>query len=213
MHLPFTAAQFHEVFAKYNAAVWPTQVGLLMLALGALWLVVRPRARSDAVISAILALLWLWLAVYHLAFFRRINPMAVAFAALAVAQGVALLWWGVHGYVRFERPGGWRGWAGGALLVYALAIYPVLSRHSGYAYPYIPTFGLPCPTTLYTVGLLAFLSRPYRWQLFIVPVLWSLIALPAAFLLSVPQDLGLAASAALGIALAIDARPKAVSRA
>jgi hypothetical protein len=60
---------------------------------------------------------------------------------------------------------------------------------------------LPCPTTLFTIGMLAFLLPPYPRSPLIVPVLWCLVGVQAALLLGVHQDLGLLVAAVVGIAL------------
>src|SRR5678815_5669775 len=63
----------------------------------------------------------------------------------------------------------------------------------------IPTFGVPCPTMIFTAGMLM-LATLRSWRLSIVPVIWSLIGGSAAFLLGVRADYGLPIA---GIALAI----------
>jgi hypothetical protein len=208
MRLPFSTEQFFAVFAEYNVAVWQAQFALLFLGLMAVGLVLWPPAQSGFIVSAILAALWAWLGlVYHLLFFTRINPLAFAFAAVSLAGALAFLWWGVfRRKLRFERPVGWRTWVGGGLLIYALLLYPALSWLAGHHYPTLPTFGLPCPTTIFTFGVLAFLARPYPWQVFVVPALWSVMGGQAAFLLSVPQDLGLLVAGILGLMLALGSR-------
>jgi Family of unknown function (DUF6064) len=80
-------------------------------------------------------------------------------------------------------------------------VYPAWSWLSGQRYLETPTFGLPCPTTIFTMGLLAFLVRPYPRSPLVVPVLWSLIGVQAAFLLKVPQDFALAVVAVVGTVL------------
>ena len=204
MTLPFTPEQFFGVFAAYNEAVWPAQIVLVALAALALVLVARPRPGSDRAISAILAFLWGWLALaYHLAFFASINPLAYAFSAVSAAGALVFLWQGVlrrRLHFRFAR--GAPAAVGAALVAYALLIYPAWSVVSGHGYPAMPTFGLPCPTTLFTMGLLAFLVRPHPRSVFVVPVLWCLVGAQAAFLLGVQQDLGLLVAAAVGVVLA-----------
>lgn len=58
-------------------------------------------------------------------------------------------------------------------------------------YPEMPTFGLPCPTTIFTIGLLCFAVWPLPRSPLIVPLLWCLVGAQAAFLLGVKPDLGL----------------------
>jgi hypothetical protein len=210
MHLPFTAEQFFAVFRAYNVSVWPVQALLLALALIALALVVVPRRWSGVTISTILAFLWFWIGLaYHLAFFTTINPLAYLFAALSIAGGLIFLWHGVIGRnLQFQLARNARGVTGIALVVYALVVYPVWSVYAGHHYPALPTFGLPCPTTIFTVGVLAFVVPPYPRAPLIVPVLWCLVGAQAAFFLGVPQDLGLVAAAVAGIFLLVRSRAR-----
>lgn len=200
MVLPFTAEQFFDVFRAYNQAVWPAQVFLLVLAVAALVIVAVQRPWSDRAVSAILALLWAWIAVaYHLAFFASINPLAYAFAAVSAAGAGLFAWQGVARrrlQFRFRRSARVAG--GAALVVFAFVVYPAWSVFAGHHYPAMPTFGLPCPTTLFTIGTLALLVPPYPRSALVVPVLWCLVGAQAAFLLGVPQDLGLLVAAAFG---------------
>jgi hypothetical protein len=140
---------------------------------------------------------------YHLAFFTAISPPAYAFAAVFVAGALIFLWQGVvQRRLEFRWQPGARGLTGLLLVVYALVVYPAWSHFAGQPYLETPTFGLPCPTTIFTMGLLAGLVRPYPRSVFVVPILWSLVGVQAAFLLSVPQDLGLAVVAVVGLVLA-----------
>jgi hypothetical protein len=196
MTLPFTPAQFFEVFRRYNDAIWPMQIALEATALGIvllLWL--RPRWGSRAVAAA-LAGLWLWMgAAYHLAFFRAINPAAILFAALCFIGAAGFAWTGVvRGSLRFGGAGRASAIAGAALLSYALMIYPAIGIAVGQSWMQGPTFGAPCPTTIFTLGLLMFAQRPYPAWTFVPPILWALIGTQAAMSLGVPQDFGLLAA-------------------
>jgi len=199
--LPFTVEQFFDVIAAYNAAVWPAQVILHGAAVAAIALVFFPRPWSSVVISAILGLLWAWLGIaYHFAFFRSINPLAYVFGALSVG-GAGIFFW--HGVVRRTLEFRWiasrRTVIGLGLIVYALVLYPVWSTLSGHPYPALPTFGLPCPTTIFTLGLLAFVAPPYPRSPLIVPIMWCFVGAQAAFLFDVHADLGLVVAGVFGI--------------
>lgn len=203
MQLPFTAEQFFAVFRGYNTALWPSQLLLLGLAVVATLLVVFPRRWSGVGVSLILATLWAWIgAVYHLAFFTAINPMAYGFAALSILAALIFLWQGaIRKQLEFRLTRSGRTGLGILAVIFALVIYPVWSVASGHAYPELPTFGLPCPTTIFTLGLLAFLVRPHPRSPLVIPVLWAFIGGQAAFLLGVPQDAGLIAVGAIGLVL------------
>jgi Family of unknown function (DUF6064) len=203
VQIPFTAEQFFGVFRSYNLAVWPAQVVLVALAVAAIVLVVVPQRRSGVCVSAILAFLWAWMAMaYHLAFFSSINPLAYGFAGLSLAGASIFLW---HGVVRrqleFKLTTGPRTLAGFGLILFALLVYPVISYLMGHHYPALPTFGLPCPTTIFTIGLLEFLDAPYPRSPLVIPVLWCLVGVHAAFMWDLPQDFALAIAGTIGIVL------------
>lgn len=203
MQLPFSIEQFFGVFSAYNTALWPAQLFLLALAFTAIALVLVRRSWAGQAISAILAFLWMWLGlVYHLAFFSAINPLAYVFAGVSVAGGLVFFWQGV---VRRRLDFRWtrsaRSYIGLVLLVFALIVYPAWTVFAGHGYPAFPTFGLPCPTTIFTIGLLAFTVAPYSRSPLVVPVLWCFVGGQAAFLLDVPPDSGLIAAGLVGIVL------------
>lgn len=214
MQLPFSVEQFFGVFRAYNTAVWPAQVLLVALALLALAVIWRHPTWTGAAVSAILATLWAWLAlVYHVAFFASINPLAYAFAALAFVAALLFGWYGVvRREVEFRFAKDARTAIGLVLVVFALAVYPVWATLAGHGYPELPTFGLPCPTTIFTIGLLALSSGQRTRILLAVPILWSLVGSQAAFLLDVKPDLGLAVAGFIALGLFVTGRGLASTR-
>lgn len=208
MQLPFTVAQFYDVFRAYNETLWPAQVFLFALALATIGLAAFPRYGTDIAISAILSFFWGWLGLaYHLAFFASINPLAYVFSIVSVAGAAIFLW---HGVVRrrlkFRLNRSIRTAVGLSLVIFALGIYPAWTWYAGHHYPAAPTFGLPCPTTIFTVGMLAFLAAPYPRSLFVAPFLWSLVGSQAAFLLGVTQDFGLLVATVVATVLIVRSR-------
>ena len=203
MLLPFTTEQFFGVFAAYNIAVWPAQVLLTSLAVAATVLVFIPSRWSGRAVSTVLALLWAWIALaYHLAFFSAISPPAYGFAAVSLLGALIFFWLGVvRGSLLFRCELNARGLVGGGLVAFALLVYPAWAFLAGHRYPALATFGLPCPTTIFTIGLLTFAVAPYPRAPLVVPVLWSLVGAQAAFLLDVPQDLALLVAAVVGAVL------------
>ena len=117
----------------------------------------------------------------------------------------------LHRKLSFDATAGARAAVGVALIVFALIAYPAWSYMAGHRYPAMPTFGLPCPTTIFTIGVLAFLVKPYPRSALVVPVLWCLVGVQAAFLLGVPQDFGLGVAGVVGIALLVRSGVGAVS--
>jgi hypothetical protein len=213
MQLPFTVDEFFEVFRQYNEALWPAQFLLLVLAFAAMVLVIKQLRWSGVGVSAILAFLWFWLAgAYHLAFFTQINALAYIFAAVSLAGAVTFLWQGVvRRRLHFTRVTGGRAFIGIALILFAVLFYPIWSWYAGHNYPQMPTFGLPCPTTIFTIGLLAFLAPPYPRSPFVVPVLWCFVGAQAAFLLGVDEDMSLVVAGLVGASLLMRSKDSSMS--
>lgn len=205
MNLPFTAEQFLEVFARYNQAVWPMQVVLNGAGLFCVSLLFVERAWASQMIALLLAGLWLWAALaYHLVFFAPLNVAAWWFGILFALGAMVFDWFGVvHDRLRFHVSGGAWQVAGAILVISALAFYPALSHTFGHRYPLQPTFGLPCPTTIFTIGMLLFAEAPVPRAVFIVPLLWSAIGSLAALWLGMIEDFSLLAAGVIGFAAAL----------
>lgn len=202
--LPFTVEQFFAVFAAYNQAIWPAQVVAYVVAAVAVWAILSRRPWAGLAAAAILGGMWLGNGLaYHLAFFAPINPAAYGFAALFLLQGALFIGHGVIGDgLSFAKSLDWRSALGILLILYAGLVYPALGYLLGHAWPYAPMFGVaPCPTTIFTFGVLMLAVGPLPVWLVAIPVVWSAIGGTAAVLLNVPEDFGLLASGILGAVL------------
>lgn len=212
--MPFTVEQFLAVFARYNEAIWPLQVVATGAGIALVVLALRRGGASHRAVLPVLAAMWLVNGVgYHGLYFARINPVAIAFAAAFVVQAVLLAGAAVRSPgLRFCAGRDRVALAGLVLAVFALALYPLLGVMAGQRWPAVPAFGVaPCPTTIYTIGLL--LMAPWarvKW-LMVVPGLWAGIGGSAAILLRVPQDVALLAS--LGVLIAVAAGAVRAARA
>jgi hypothetical protein len=68
-------------------------------------------------------------------------------------------------------------------------------------------FGVaPCPTTIFTFGVLLMTVRPLPWWFVALPLIWAAIGSTAAVMLAVPEDLGLLVSGVFGALLLPDWR-------
>jgi hypothetical protein len=140
-------------------------------------------------------------AAYHWAFFARINPLARVFGALFILEGL-LLWSTLRSEgLRFGADRDVSGVVGGLLIGYALLVYPVLGTARGHLYPAQPTFGLPCPTTLFTIGVLLWARPRVLRRLLVIPVLWSLVGASAVAFFGVMEDAMLPVAGIVGGAL------------
>jgi len=190
MDLPFTAEQFRNVFVRYNLLVSPAQWVLYGMALFGTVLIATGPRRFFRVVYFILALFWLWSGlVYHIGFFRTINPAAYVFGGLFIAEALLLAWFGWWSpQPSFEFSNKARFITGAFLVCSALVIYPAISLVVGHRYPATPTFGLPCPTTLFTLGVLLWSKTRVPVRIVIIPLLWSALGLTAAVQLGMYED-------------------------
>ncbi len=200
--MPFSALDFFEVFRRYNTGVWPTQIGLLALALALLVVVVRGQPGGARLVYGGLAVLWAWCgAVYHIVFFTRINPAAFAFGGLFLVQAGLFAWAAARADGEsFAVALDGRGLLGSALIAYALLLYPLLGWAFGQHYPAAPSFGLPCPLTIFTFGVLPLAVGRVPVHLLVMPFAWALLAVSAAWSFGVMEDLALPVAALCGAA-------------
>jgi hypothetical protein len=203
MSLPFTIEQFLSVFEKYNLSVWPMQIVLVLIAILAMSLSIWKINRSDKIIGIALGFLWLWIGiVYHFAYFTSINQAAYFFGALYIIQGLVFLFFGsMKSRLSFKFQPNSYGIVGSLFILYALIIYPGLGYFFGHVYPQNPTFGLPCPTTIFTFGLLLWTDKIVPKYLLAIPLIWSFIGFGAALSLGVKEDYGLLIAGVLGFIL------------
>jgi hypothetical protein len=204
--IPFTADQFLNVFARYNIAVWPAQIFLYAIALCAIGLALQYFRDFSRSITCLLSALWLWSGIaYHVMFFSRINSAAYLFGAVFIVQSFLFIHAGVWKRAlsfSFER-NSYAIIGGGLFLIYALVIYPLLSYELGHRYPMTPTFGVPCPITIFTFGMLLWTKRAVPLYLVIIPFLWSLVGLSAALSLGMKEDFGLVVAGVFGFLLIV----------
>lgn len=199
MSPPFTTAQFLGVFQTYNAAIWPLQVvmfGLALIAIASIWGKWPIGAR---LVPAILGTMWAINSIgYHYSHFRVINPAATLFAAIFLVQASLLGFCAAtRGHLQFAIKRDGRTFAGFAIIIYAVAIYPILGMLAGHGLMKGPMLGVaPCPTTIFTIGILVLARGKWVAWLSIIPILWSLIGWLAAFQLGMSEDFGLPIAAA-----------------
>lgn len=211
--LPFTPEAFFANFTQYNLLIWPAQPIAYLLGLVVLALTLRPVAGGGRIIALVLAVAWLWIgAVYHGLFFARIDDAASVFSIVSFAQGLLFVRSALRGDLKVRAGGDALGWLGLGLAVFAMAVYPLLGWLAGHGWPRAPMFGVaPCPTTIFTMGVLL-MARP-RAPLYLlpIPVLWSLVGGSASLLLGMPEDIALPIAGVGGFALILWKRrpPKA----
>ena len=205
----FTVEQFLDVFERYNEALWPLQIVAYAVGVALVVLALTQWKRASAVIFSALAVMWAGMAVgYMWTYFADINPAARLFGALFLAQAVLFVVMAVR--ERGAVYGGRRDlrtWIGIALITYGMLVYPLLGVAFGHSYPRAPMFGLvPCPTTIFTLGMLLLAARPKRLLLWL-PLVWSAIGFFAALKFGIYEDVGLLVAAVVTAVVMLRARP------
>ncbi len=214
MKTPFTLEQFLEVFKDYNQAVFPMHIVLYLIGCVAIYLALKSNPKSDKIISIILAFFWLWMGiVYHFIFFTAINKAAYLFSAFFIIQGILFLVFGVfQNRLSFHFHSDKYGLTGMSLILFALIIYPLLGYVFGRVYPSSPTFGLPCPTTIFTFGSLLLNVKKCPLTILIIPFIWSVIGFMAVFQFGILEDTGLFAASLITTFLLIYRNKKSTEK-
>ncbi|HYD42227.1 MAG TPA: DUF6064 family protein [Anaeromyxobacter sp.] len=202
--MPFTPSEFISLFERYNAAVWPLHLVTMAAALAVVALLATRRGRrSDVAASGVLVAFSLIVGVgyFFLGFARHLSPAGYLFGSIFVAEAALLSLAALRpGALTFSAAPGWRSVAGAIVIAYALVGYPVVGLLTGRPPVQSPWMGVvPCPTTIFTIGLLL-RSTSRRPALYLVlPIVWSVIGTTAAIRFGVFEDLGMTAAAIVGL--------------
>ena len=196
MKMPFSREQFFSVFETYNTAVYPLQWAFIMLGLISVFLLFR--GRRNYFHGWILIFFWCWSGIfYHLIFFTSINPTAYFFATLFVVQAWIFFRWISKKKPVFNYEYDLRHLLGIFLMLLAIIIYPLLGLSFETSVTKIISLGLPCPTAIFSFGLLLFVKDKIPVYVLVIPNIWTLIGTMAAINLNVYQDFGLIIAAVL----------------
>lgn len=197
------ATDLLSVFVQYNRAIYPLQVALLLVAAALVLLVVRSGPTRVRFVWAGLALLWAWCgAVFFITFMAPTMPVAFVFGAAFLLQAAlfAVAAWTEAGRT-VELKGDARGLTGAALIAYALMVYPLIATALGQHFPAQPTFGAPCPLTIFSFGLMVMVAGRTPIHLLVIPVLWTLMAYVPVFRWGIYEDIMLPVAGVVGVAL------------
>ncbi|MEM7398322.1 MAG: DUF6064 family protein [Pseudomonadota bacterium] len=189
--LMFAPQTYYRLFELYNASLWPAQI--LTLAAGvaiATLMVGGPRWRGR-LIAALLAFVWLLVALgYFMDRYAAINLAAPYFAWGFFLQAVLLAVVGsIRGHITFHGGKTRTAKTGLAVFVFALLVQPFMGPLFGRAWSGVELFGLaPDPTVVGTLGVLLAADR-IRWELLVIPVLWCAISGATLWIMESPEAL------------------------
>ncbi|MDD5564580.1 MAG: DUF6064 family protein [Thermoanaerobaculaceae bacterium] len=177
MPAPSALERFLRLMETYNDAVWPLQLVAYALAITAVLLALKGSRRSSQAVLVIVALFWLWVGlVFNGMYLGAITRGAVVAAVVFVLQGVVLVRAAFSaGGLGFRARADAYGITGGALVLYATLGYPAVEYLLGRGFPRSLPFGLvPCPTTVFTLGVLLWSTTRVPRHVLAIPFLYSL---------------------------------------
>jgi hypothetical protein len=210
--MPFTTEQFFDVFREYNSSVFPFQIIIPVLSLVIIF-ILRLRNRNIVKITGgFLSLLWIWIGyIYHIRFFSGINNAAYIFGALFVIQGILFfIEFIFRNKIELNFENKFNNYTAYILLLFGVILYPAIGLITGKSLDITITMGLPCPSVIYTFGILIFAGKSLPKYLLIIPVLWAFIGFFAALKFGVYQDIALPVSAILTITIIYSLNKKEV---
>jgi hypothetical protein len=186
-----------------------------VLGLAAVYLAARKTRHPDRMVSAILGVLWIWTgAVFCIVFygpteaeFLGVTMPGIWYVSglLFVVQGFLFFASGVlKSSLSFAVGGDGFSIVGGIMVLYALAIYPIIGFLTGRGYPQYRIFGVaPCPVTIFTFGLLLWTDTKVPRLTAIIPLIWALMGVMAVVGLQIWADVGLLLSGLVGFPLVL----------
>lgn len=192
MNLSVDLEQLMSVFGAYNIAIWPMQVFAYLAGLVALYSAFKQTRFSNNIASGILSFFWIWTGVVFCIFcWGPTYPAAYGFGALLTAQGVIFLLNAAKPTLSFRTQRNQFALIGALFIFYAMAGYPLLGYLLGHVYPRSMPFGLvPCPTAVFTLGLLMLTDKMVPRYVLIIPAIWSICAI-VSVLSGIYEDSGL----------------------
>jgi hypothetical protein len=189
-----TLERFLDYASRYNQDFYPAQYLMLGLAGIAVILTFFPVHRFSRYISFILGFFYGWIGwQFYLVYFKEYMPIPVVFAILFLSQAFLFILEGtLRNRIIFSFKADLHGLAGSLLIFYAVFGYQALEYLFGRGYPQILSFGMfPCPTVIFTLGILLWTTKKIPFYVLIFPVLNALSGFIPAFKIGIIEDIGL----------------------
>jgi hypothetical protein len=172
----------------------------------------RPTPARTRVALAILATSWALVGwAFHYRRYATINWAAEYFAIAFALEAAALVVAAMRA-ASAHRPLAPAGapWIGDALLLLAIAGYPLIALLAGRGVTHVEVFGLaPDPTAVGTLGALVRMPNLARWPLAAIPLAWCAISGLTLWTMGAP-DAPIAPAAALVALVALARRRRSV---
>ena len=178
---------FWNTIASYNAATWPVQILLTLVAATlTLLLYLRPTPGVRIAMKTFMAMLNFWIAgIYYLLYGeqREHNDMLALFWAI---MGCIWVYDLVVKHASLQRTHNHTGFA---LLLFAMPlVYPLFSLALGRTFPMVTTPVMPCSVAVFTIGLMLAFSERINIVLAMFLCHWALIGLSKVYFFGIPED-------------------------
>jgi hypothetical protein len=197
-----TGEQLLQIFADYNAKIWPMQFVGYFLGIVAVILAFKSSYRISQIIAGILAFFWLWVGlVFWLPYAVEGFFPAYIFSALFVVQGILFVWQAIKPKLYFGTYNAGFTWVGMLFIAYAMIGYLFFGYLIGHTYPRTPPFGLtPCPLIIFKLGMFMLTRKKIPLLLLVIPFFYSLSGILWVSV-GILEDIGLVAAALICVGM------------
>lgn len=192
MSFRITIQDFLLILENYNLDIWPLQILSYALGILAVVLAIKSTKYSNRIISLILSAYWLWIGgVFCLIYWSETYDPAFIFGAMIIVQGLIFFNSFLKQNISFSFKPDFYSVFGILLIFYSMIGYQLVGSFIGHTYPHFFPFGLvPCPTTIFTFGLLLWTDRKFSRYIIIIPILCTLPGFLAVYH-GILEDIGL----------------------
>ena len=197
----FDLQEFLSLLEHYNIDIWPLQIIAYLLGLLVVLLLFWNSKASNKLILIILSFFWLWTGIVFCSiYWASINEFAYSYSFLFIIQGILFLYAVIGSKISMQFSTKFKSILGLIFIFYALIGYQILGHFMGHEYPKFFAFGMvPCPTTIFTIGLFLLAEKRIPIYLFIIPLFVAVSGIIAVYN-GIFEDIGLILAGIAGFA-------------
>ena len=198
----FILENFLTVLEHYNLSIWPLQIFAYLFGIVILYFSIKRTKYSNNIVLAILSLFWFWNGiVFCPIFWAPTYKFAYLFGVLCIIQGCLFLIGIFKSNISINYSANFHSIIGILFIVYAMVGYQLFGYFLGHVYPRFWSVGLvPCPTTIFTLGLFLMTDKIFPKYYLIVPFIITMGGFLAVYK-GILEDIGLIIAVLLGIYL------------
>jgi hypothetical protein len=188
----FSLEEFLLVLESYNLFIWPLQIIAYVFIVLVLFFSVTPTKYSAKIVSAVLSFFWLFTGiVFCLIYWAPTHIFGYVFGILCTVQGLLFLYNIIKSDITIDPQDKSSKLIGILFVLYAMIGYQVFGYYLSHIYPKFFAVGLvPCPTTIFTLGIFLIINKSIPIKYFVIPLMISLGGFLAAYN-GIYEDIGL----------------------